>query len=116
MGDNIKTDQCGFDLLFNKNVPHILEKIFLNLEDYDTFMACQDVCKAWRGLFSLEVFKKRARELMYRKMGCKKEITELLEEWGFMPDFARIARMLVFEEIRVRDEDVTEQLKKCAFV
>ena len=53
---------------------------------------------------------------MYRKMGAKKEITELLEEWDFMPAFARIARMLLFEEIRVRDEDVTEQLKKCPFV
>ena len=115
MDVNIKTDQCGFEVLFNKNVPHILEKIFLNL-DYDSFMACQDVSKAWRALFSSEAFKKRARELMYRKMGWNKEITERLEEWGFIPGFARIARMLLFEEIRVRDEDVTEQLKKCAFV
>ena len=108
--------QNHFDLLFNRNVPHILEKIFLNLEDYDSFKACQDVCIAWRALFSSEAFKKRARELMYRKMGCKKEITDLLEEWDFMSVFARIARMLVFEEIRVRDEDVTEQLRKCPFV
>ena len=68
--------QNHFDLLFNKNVPHILEKIFLNLEDYDSFMACQDVCKAWRGLFSSELFKKRARDLLYEKMGWKKDFTE----------------------------------------
>ena len=116
MGDNIKTDQCGFDLLFSKNVPHILEKIFLYMEDYDSFKACQDVCIAWRALFSSEAFKKRARELKYRKMGWNKEYTELLEEWRFMPRFARIARMLLFEEILVRDEDVKERLKKCGFV
>ena len=57
----------------SKNVPHILEKIFLDLEDYDSFMACQDVCKAWRGLFSSELFKKRARDLLYEKMGWKKD-------------------------------------------
>ena len=57
-----------FEVVFSKNVPHILQKIFLNLEDYDSFMACQDVCKAWRGLFSSEVFKKRARELLYEKI------------------------------------------------
>lgn len=63
--------QNHFDLLFNKNVPHILEKIFFNLEDYDSFMACLDVSKAWRGLFSSELFKKRAKYLLYKKIGFK---------------------------------------------
>ena len=86
MDDNIKTDQCGFDLLFNKNVPHILEKIFLNLEDYDSFMACQNVCKAWRGLFSSELFKKRAKDLLYEDVWVNEDVRYVikqLEGWAF---------------------------------
>ena len=36
----------AFDLLFQRSVPHILEKIFLSL-DYKTFKACHKVCAAW---------------------------------------------------------------------
>ena len=40
-----------FDALLRKNVPHILEKIFLPL-DYKSFMSCSKVSKTWRKLLS----------------------------------------------------------------
>ena len=43
----------NFDKLFSKYVPHIVEKIFLNL-DYDSLMACCEVSKAWNELLSSE--------------------------------------------------------------
>ena len=42
--DESKT--CAFDLLFQRSVPHILEKIFLSL-DYKTYKACHKVCAVW---------------------------------------------------------------------
>ena len=35
-------DSCAFNKLFNKSVPHILEKIFLSL-DYASFKTCLDL-------------------------------------------------------------------------
>ena len=52
--------------LLNKNVPHIFEKIFFNL-DYDSLITRQKVSKAWSGLLSSESFKKRAEELLIEK-------------------------------------------------
>ena len=49
--------QIAFDAILNKNVPHILEKIFFNL-DYDSFKTCQKVNKAWHNLLSSKLFKK----------------------------------------------------------
>lgn len=41
----------GFDKLLAKNVPHILEKIFLSL-DIESFKNCMEVCQAWRSLLA----------------------------------------------------------------
>ena len=70
MGTNKKANNGVFDVLFNKSVPHIFEKIFLNL-DYDSFLSCREVSKVWRELLSSEMKKvehillekKRANEL-----------------------------------------------------
>ena len=40
---------CAFGTLFTRNVPHILERIFLSL-DYYSFNECLNVNKAWNGL------------------------------------------------------------------
>ena len=53
------TDPNGFDTLMTKNVPHILEKIFLSL-DYESFKACGKVNNKWKGLLTSESFKTRA--------------------------------------------------------
>ena len=44
---------CNFDTLFSKNVPHILEKIFLFL-DYKSFKTCREVNSEWSEFLASE--------------------------------------------------------------
>ena len=53
-------DKSPFDLLFQQSVPHILEKIFLNL-DYDSFKSCLLVNETWRNLVNSEPFKRMGK-------------------------------------------------------
>ena len=47
MATDDKISRLGtFSILFNKNVPHVQEKIFFSL-DYDSLKACGEVCKTW---------------------------------------------------------------------
>ena len=55
-----------FDRLFTKHVPHILEGIFFSL-DYDSFMKCNYVSKAWKELYSSQRYQEKAEELLRRK-------------------------------------------------
>ena len=72
-----------FDTLFNKNVPHILEKIFLPM-DYDSFVSCSKVCKTWAVLLSSEPYNTRYLEKKNNKLcyhaikGNTKEVVHLL--------------------------------------
>ena len=62
----IKTEyHSSFDTLFAKNVPHILEKIFLSL-DYESFKACQRVNNSWNVLLTSASFIKKARTLFQK--------------------------------------------------
>ena len=56
----------GFETLFNKSVPHILEKIFFTL-DYDSFLACRTVCKTLNDLLSSEPYQRRSKEMLEEK-------------------------------------------------
>ena len=56
-----------FVKLFNKNIPHILEKIFLSL-DYKSFKRCYEVCKAWREIVGNESFRRRSKALYHDEM------------------------------------------------
>ena len=56
--DHLKT-ATGFEVLFKKNVPHVLEKIFFQL-DYESFQACSQVCATWSELFSSESYRSKA--------------------------------------------------------
>ena len=53
-------DECGFDKLFTKSVPHILEKIFFSL-DYPSFKTCIEVNTAWQELLSSESYKREGK-------------------------------------------------------
>ena len=55
-------ESCAFDTLFTKNVPHILEKIFLSL-DYETFNKCRNVSNAWNKLLTSESFQRKAKSV-----------------------------------------------------
>ena len=70
------TDDNGFDTLLMKNVPHILEKIFLSL-DYQSFKACQEVSDTWNQLLMSESFKAKAKSGFYEEIS--KELMEACE-------------------------------------
>ena len=65
-----------FDTLFNKSVPHILEKIFFSL-DYDSLMTCRRVCRTWNSLLLSESYQRRSEELLEEKKKKKKSEEEL---------------------------------------
>ena len=51
---------CPFDTLFTKNVPHILEDIFLSL-DFESYTECLEVNKTWNRMLTSQSFKKKAQ-------------------------------------------------------
>ena len=57
--------ECDFDKLFAKNVPHIFEKIFFNL-DYTSFKQCMDVSSAWHELLKSDSYK-RLEKINFQK-------------------------------------------------
>ena len=56
-------------MLFNINVPHVLQKIFLSL-DYESYKTCLEVSKDWHELLTSEPYRRKAKDLF------KNEITE----------------------------------------
>ena len=67
------TSLGGFGTLFNKSVPHILEKIFFSL-DYDSFKSCRKVCKTWNILLSSESYQVRSGEMLVEKNDNEKKL------------------------------------------
>ena len=57
----------GFNTLLNKNVPHILEMIFLSL-DYESIKKCQKVCNSWREMLGSESFKRKLKAQFHDQM------------------------------------------------
>ena len=61
------SDPCAFNKLFARNVPHILEKIFLSFDNeddvvnYDSFKSCLMVCKKWNKFLMSDSFLKKAK-------------------------------------------------------
>ena len=69
----------AFDVLFTKNVPHLLEKIFFCL-DYKSFKACRQMSNAWNELLTSESFLKMRKSVFRR--GVLKDETKLWNETG----------------------------------
>ena len=53
---------CACDKLLSIHVPHILEKIFFNL-DYVSFLRCLRVNKAWSELISSDLYLKKGKSM-----------------------------------------------------
>ena len=64
---------CAFDILFSRNVPHILEKIFFSL-DYESFQACFRVNSAWNELLSSQPYQKWFKRMMINKTENEKKL------------------------------------------
>ena len=59
---------CGFDKLFERNVPHILEKIFFSL-DYTSFKQCMEVSSAWYELLKSDSYKRLGKVAFHDDIG-----------------------------------------------
>ena len=57
--------ESPFDPIFQRNVPHILEKIFFYL-DYESYLKCTEVTKTWKKMLLSESFQRRAK-IVYKK-------------------------------------------------
>ena len=68
-----KKHPCAFDTLLIRNVPHILEKIFLSL-DYESFKKCLKVSTTWNELLMSGSFLSKRASVFHE--GIKKD------EWG----------------------------------
>ena len=68
-----------FDLLMDKNVPHILEKIFISL-DYESLKSCNQVSHTWNKLLKSEYFRETIKWVYYEEL--KEEEIQLREASG----------------------------------
>ena len=68
MGAGQSIGPCAFDkLVYERNVPHILEKIFFSL-DYESFKACFSVNETWNKLLLSGAFQKRAKSVFHEEI------------------------------------------------
>ena len=88
---------CGFDVLFGKSVPHIIDKIFLKL-DFDSFMACREVSTAWNTLLSSGAYRNRPMELLRERLNKEKKKKREYFETNIIPQL-------------LQDKDVMRQRK-----
>ena len=93
---------CAFDVLFYKNVPHIIEKIFFSL-DYETFTSCCMVSKVWKETLTSMTFQSQ-RKIFHEEL--LKEELELLEasRWG---KIGKVRRLLSTGLVDVNNMDLT---------
>ena len=61
------TSHCPFDQLFTKNVPHILEKIFLSL-DYESYKNCIGVNYTWKNLLTSESYQRKGKSVFHEEL------------------------------------------------
>ena len=87
---------CAFGTLFSKNVPHILEMIFLSL-DYKSFRECLEVNKAWKGLLTSELYQVKAK-LVFRQeiLNEQKELWQA-SMWGKVEVVKRILSYIMVD-------------------
>ena len=87
--------QCAFEMLFTRNVPHILEKIFFSL-DYESFQTCFKVNSTWNELLSSESYQKITTKMLIEKeknekkhwdisdLGKTSKVKQLVSAGGWM--------------------------------
>ena len=94
----IVMDNSAFDLLFEKNVPHILEKIFLSI-DYRSFLSCLKVSKRWTQLLTSESFKRIGSiMLLHAVKGKSLDGVQLLLQLGANPNKADVCGWTVLHK------------------
>ena len=72
-------DICEFDRLFNRNIPHVLEKIFFSL-DLSSFKSCRNVSSSWNELFMTESYKEKSSQLTLEMKHHQMKLLEAIEK------------------------------------
>ena len=62
--NGVSTLASSFNVLLMKNVPHIIEKIFLSL-DYASFKNCLKVCNGWEEMLTSEEMNKKSGSVFF---------------------------------------------------
>ena len=86
-----------FEILFSKNVPHILENIFLSV-DFESFKNCLVVNTTWNGTLTSELFLNQAKSAFREEW--KKLITAAEEG-----NYEEVGKLLSFGIIDVNGEN-----------
>ena len=60
-------DPCAFDILFSRNVPHLLEKIFFFL-DYESYKTCLEVSIVWKELLTSKSFQMKGKSVFRKEI------------------------------------------------
>ena len=81
-------EDCAFDKLMMRNVPHILEMIFFLL-DYKSFANCKKVSNAWREVLTSEQFQKRSH-FLYKAERANNE-----EKLSRCCDYGKVKSLLI---------------------
>ena len=83
-------DSYALKALFKRNVPHILETIFLSM-DYESYKQCLHVSRGWKELFTSQSFLTKARNEFQNEI--KEDQIELYKAVQ-KNDFQKIMRLL----------------------
>ena len=87
---------CAFDTLLAKNVPHILESIFLSL-DYKSFKDCLEVNKTWNGLLTSESFQVKAKLVFHEDIVNEQKELWHASMWGKVEVVKRILSSIMVD-------------------
>ena len=89
--------RSAFDILFEMNLPHILEKIFGHL-DYESYKKCYEVNSAWHELLTSDPYLRRAKAVFREGiLGDEKKLQDAIKGG----DMDEIKRLLSYQLVDV---------------
>ena len=100
--------------LFPINVPHVLKKIFFNL-DYESYKTCYEVNSSWRELLMSDSYLRKAKELFHEDIKEDEDRLWKAAKEGNLPEVRRLITHLVDVNCIRTDEDATPLIKAAAY-
>ena len=92
-----KVGLCAFDTILSKNVPHILEMIFLSL-DFESYNKCLEVNDKWKKLLTSESYNKKGRIVFWQELyDLEAKLGQASEEGNVL----RVRKLLSFALVDV---------------
>ena len=82
-------DYCAVEIFFRRNVPHILEKIFLSL-DYESYKTCMEVSNKWQNLLTSNSYQRKAKILFQNEITADEKKLRYAAQYGNIEEVARL--------------------------